>query len=98
MATVTVAVTVTATAAVTPGPDTDITDWTRGVVHGLIAIGGPVLVAQVLIIILLIAMQVSREARQEVTDLAGLVSLALALAPAFRAAAQRMNRKSDDER
>jgi hypothetical protein len=73
MAMVTVTATVTATAAVTPGPDTDLTDWTRGVVHGLIAIGRLVLVAQVLIITWLIAMQVSSEARQEVTDFAGLV-------------------------
>jgi hypothetical protein len=44
-----------------------------------------------------LAMNVSSDARQQVTDLAGLISLALALAPAFRAAAQRLDRKKDDD-
>jgi hypothetical protein len=62
---------------------TDIVDWFRSVMAGLLLYGGPILVLQVLIITWAILGDISPDARTRFAEFATLVGLAVATAPAF---------------
>ena len=67
----------------------DVTVWLQQVLHGLLIIGGPLVVLQVIFIAWSVAGHVSSDARQQVAELIGLLAFALAIAPAFNALAKR---------
>jgi hypothetical protein len=80
----------------TLAPGTDVVVWTREVCQGLVAYGGPVLLFEVVVIVWFLAAQVSPDARQQVSELAGIFALALALAPGFKTAAERFSSRKND--
>ena len=75
----------------------DLAAWLREIFQRLIAYGGPVLAFQVFIIFWLLGAQVNADTRQQISELAGLIALALALAPEFRKVAKRLSSPKDDD-
>ena len=64
-------------------PPVDIALWLQQVLHGLLVIGGPLIVLQVVFIAWSVAGHINSDARQQVAELIGLLAFALAMAPAF---------------
>src|SRR5687767_7459084 len=75
---------------------TDVTHFLQNVFQGVVAYGGPILLLQVILIIWLVGGQLNVDVRQQISELAGLIALALALAPEFRKLSKRMGRKDED--
>ncbi|MDT0351621.1 hypothetical protein [Pseudonocardia charpentierae] len=73
------------------GEDVDLTQWFRGVLTGVLLYGGPLLVLEVLVISWAIAAEINAESRTKFVELASLVALAIAVAPAFGAMARKVD-------
>lgn len=68
----------------------DVAVWFHQFLHELLIIGGPLIVLQVVFIAWSVMGHISSDARQQVAEMIGLLAFSLAMAPAFKSLAKRI--------